>query len=138
MGSYCSVHNDTNDLMYIKYGPNMAALRWATTAAALATAIASAGTLAGPAAAMAVTGAGLGVATAAIDDALKGEGYRVVSPGGTYKSDKLTLSLFLQASIVLKGDNGARRAALDCWTGPTDNSCNCYNASQAQYETISF
>lgn len=124
MGAYCSVHNDTDELMYIKYGPNMSALQWAGVAAGIAAAIATAG------AAVAV---GLGVANIALDNELKNHGYSAIRPGGTYTSDKLSLSLFLQANIVLKRGDRVRCGTLDCWTGSTDNSCNHYEASQASY-----
>jgi hypothetical protein len=134
MGAYCSVRNDTNDIMYIKYGANSSAIVWAGIAASIVAAIATAG-IATPAVAGAVgaTGAGLTIASKVIDDDLKRGGYSAIQPGGVYRSEKLTLSLFLQANIVLKGERGVRTGTLDCWTGPTDDSCNDYNATQASY-----
>lgn len=148
MGAYCSVYNDTNDVMYIKYGANMGALRWAGIAAAIATAIAGGGAasaaLAGAVASRAATAgagltlAGLEIAKEVLDSELKNDGYSAIKPGGTYKSDKLSCSLILQADIVLKGARGVRRGTLDVWTGPTDNSCNRYNASKARYQFTPF
>lgn len=139
MGAYCSVYNDTKDDMYIKYGPNMDALQWAAIGASIVAAIATAG-VAGPlvGGAVAATGAGLSVASKQLDHELRGHGYSCISPGGTYKSEKLTLSLPLQANIVLKGRTGARNGTLAVWTGPTDGDCNQYRASQARYEDHPF
>ena len=117
--------------MYVKFGPNIGALAWAVTGAAIAAAVVSAGALAVPAAAataalagstMALTGAGATVAMEAMGDTSKAHGYGVIQPGGTYTSEKMTLSLLLQANIVLKGVQGARRAVMSCWTGLTNDS----------------
>jgi hypothetical protein len=43
MGAYCSVHNDTNQVMYIKYGANMEALQWAAIAAGIAAVLGTGG-----------------------------------------------------------------------------------------------
>jgi hypothetical protein len=73
------------------------------------------------------------VATKFLDKEMNNNGYSRIAPGGTYTSEKLTCSLFLQANIVLKGNRGVRNGKLDCWTGATDNACNSYRASQASY-----
>jgi hypothetical protein len=147
MGAYCSVFNDTSDIMYIKYGPNTAALQWATVAASLAatlttigaaTPLVAASTGVATGAALGITLTSLEVAKAALDKELKKHGYSAVHPGGTYTSEKLALSLLLQANIVLVGDRGCRTGTLGCWTGPTDNVCNEYNASGGTYEVRPF
>lgn len=128
MGSYCSVHNDTDVDMWIKYGPNMAALGIASSLAIM---------LPGKYQLQTLTTAGLAVATHVFDNELRGQGYSRVGPGGTYRSEKLTLSLFLQANIVQVGADGmGRRGVVDCWTGATDGACVEYRASQARFSRI--
>ncbi|KAK1753675.1 hypothetical protein QBC47DRAFT_46825 [Echria macrotheca] len=143
MGAYCSVYNDTSDTMYIKYGANTGALQWASIAGSIAATIASLGaatpliaasTGAAAGFTLGLTSAGLAIAKSEFDKELRKEGYSAIQPGGTYTSEKLTLSLLMQANIVLVGDRGSRRGTMECWTGPGHNDCNRYNASQAEYE----
>jgi hypothetical protein len=135
MGAYCSVQNDTRDIMYIKFGANIAAIQWAAVAAAI---LATAATLgaAGPmvAGGIAATSVGLAIAKNKFDEELRRDGYTAVQPGATYTSDKLTLSLLMQANIVLVGDRGTKSGTLECWTGAEDGACKEYRASMAKFD----
>lgn len=159
MGAYCSVYNDTGRDIYIKYGANIDALRAATWAFSAFAVLVTAGAGAGLATAATATaigvgtgltgmydlqklsrniikcvaGVGMAAAGAQLEREMKKNGYSRIAPGGTYTSEKLTLSLYLQANIMLLENGLVKTGELDCWTGPTDDACNKYNASQASW-----
>ncbi|KAJ3126357.1 hypothetical protein HK098_007621 [Nowakowskiella sp. JEL0407] len=139
MGSYCSVHNNTNGAMYIKYGPNTDALLIAELVAGFL----AAGFTGGASLAMAATALGI-TATELIDrevtKELAGKGFSRIDPDGTYTSDRLSLSLVVSAHIVLvevlpNGSVQVKSGTMTCWSGPTDGSTNGYNATDCSFES---
>ena len=140
MGSYTSVHNDTKDIMMIKYGPHGQALAISGLSVGLLGALFTGGAslaISGAAlAAGACTAAGAGIGIAEFVRKCEENGMHRVEPDGWYKSEKLTLSLVHQANIVLINPktNRVRKGVLTVWSGPTDDSCNCYKASSATFD----
>lgn len=119
MGSYCSVENDIHDakLVMMKFSPNEALLL--TTAA-----------FGGP---LAMGGVALYDTIEKIRNEHAECGFHGISRGCSHKSGKLSLSLCLQINvIVVKEKDGYIRkykGSMTTWTGPTDESCNKYYAS---------
>ncbi|KAF7351773.1 hypothetical protein MSAN_01610700 [Mycena sanguinolenta] len=146
MGSYTSVLNDTSSTLYIKYAPNHVAL---DVAAAVAGAIGVIASLASGGAfavlidvavistELGVGGAALSAAgflLAAIDLASGNDGYHLVAPGGTYRSEKLTLSLVHQADVhlaLIVDDNTMNlySGSFTVFTGATAGSTKRYTIS---------
>ncbi|KAJ7574910.1 hypothetical protein C8J56DRAFT_901840 [Mycena floridula] len=146
MGSYTSVLNDTNSTLYIKYAANHVALdvvAVVTAALGVIAAVASGGIIA-LGISSALIAASLGVAagslsaaalvTGAIDLAAKDTGYHAVGPGGTYRSQKLTLSLIHQADVKLTATVNVNTinmwsGSFTVFTGPTAGSTKKYKMS---------
>ena len=92
MGSYVSVLNDTNQTIYIKYGPRDMITRAFVFVASLIPGILDLGI---------VPPQGItDMIMNAIDQEAKEEGLSKIGPGGRYDSEKLSLSLMIQANIV--------------------------------------
>ncbi|KAJ7096568.1 hypothetical protein B0H15DRAFT_946043 [Mycena belliarum] len=147
MGSYTSVMNDTGSTLYIKYAANHVALDVAAIVTAVLGVIAAAvtGGIIAAGISAAVMSATLGVAggalslaalvTGVIDFTAKDSGYHTVGPGGTYRSQKLTLSLVHQADVKLTAvvdDNTVNMwsGSFTVFTGPTAGSTKKYKMSQ--------
>ncbi|KAJ7790717.1 hypothetical protein B0H14DRAFT_3891054 [Mycena olivaceomarginata] len=121
--------NDTTSTLYIKYAANHLALdvvAVVTAALGVIAAVVTGGILVLAISApviLAALGVGGGVlslaalVTGSIDLSAKEGGYHAVAPGGTYRSEKLTLSLIHQAIFTVV-------------TGPTAGSTKKYKMSQ--------
>jgi len=153
MGSYCSVHNNTDDIMYIIYGPNILALEISGLIVGVVAIIASGGTLipgleaaavtvfAGGAVATGLGALALGATGMALDKEMEKQGYRKRSPGEEYKSEKLPLSLVHQANIIRvttipeskpganDGQVVVKNGSMTVWTGSTNGSTRDYYLS---------
>ncbi|KAJ7201768.1 hypothetical protein B0H12DRAFT_1287486 [Mycena haematopus] len=156
MGSYTSVMNDTTSTLYIKYAANHVGLKVVAIITAVLGVIAAVvtGGIAFIAVSAPVVAAGIGLGTAgtvvgvgagglslaalisaAIDISAKSGGYHAVPPGGTYRSEKLSLSLVHQADVKLTAK--VNDTALNMWSGsftvfsgPTADSTKNYFVSQ--------
>lgn len=138
MGSYCSVCNNTNSTMYIKYGVNMEALG----IAGFIVSIIGIPFTGGQSLALGIIGGGITISSFIFDNVdkkLKREGYSKINPGNVYKSEKVSLSLYFQANVVLVEKINDKKVKIkvgkiNVWSGPTDNSCNEYNATDGSYD----
>ncbi|KAJ7791429.1 hypothetical protein B0H14DRAFT_3890617 [Mycena olivaceomarginata] len=139
--------NDTTSTLYIKYAANHLALdvvAVVTAALGVIAAVVTGGILVLAISApviLAALGVGGGVlslaalVTGSIDLSAKEGGYHAVAPGGTYRSEKLTLSLIHQADVKLT--SVVDDITIDMWsgsftvvTGPTAGSTKKYKMSQ--------
>jgi hypothetical protein len=69
---------------------------------------------------------------------LRAEGYSMVQPGGTYTSEKMSLSLLIQANCVRKKNTEAEVGTMSVWTGVTANSTMEYKASDCMCKCQSY
>lgn len=83
-----------------------------------------------------VTGDILEVTSDAIEAAAQNAGLRgPIAPGGSYKSDELSLSLVHQANVVVERTNSDGTMTIysgdfTVWSGSTKNSTKTYNLSE--------
>lgn len=141
MGSYCSVLNDYDEPIFIKYSAKSLALKTAGFILAAGAIIGTAGT-----AAPAIIAGGLAstistgmiFAGRALEANLRADGYTEIGPGGIYTSEKMTQSLLTQANIVRKKETGAEVGSMAVWTGVTADSTMEYKASDCGYKFQSY
>jgi len=158
MGSYCSVLNNQNDIIYIKYSANSDGLLWGGIVFALLSielpfdsaivdlvdeGIITQEVVNGVSVVIGLSSLGFDI-PAFIDKAtakMNTDGYTCIRQGQSYKSEKMSLSLVMQANCLKLVQSDSEtidiyNATQTVWTGPTNNSVNNYNSSDFSWKKV--